>query len=159
MPDTVVLFFTYNRQSMKGVEGVAKSILAQDDKDITILPVAMRAERSVKGYERANRIARELLSPLLQTQFDRDSLERYLEAYEVPSYPDYAFEETLAVFKDLPEQRNTLLRDMMWLATAIQGSTTSLAIPDPETELREKYLERFAGARPLNEAKLLLLGR
>jgi len=164
MPDTVVLCFTYNRQSMKGVEAVAKSILAQADGRITLLPVAMRAERSATGYDQAKLVARDLLEPLLRTQFSSEFLKLYWEACEVPSYPDYSFEETLSVFKDLPGQRNTLLGDMVWLAETIEGVPSgSLTVPELQASVREKYLRRFAlrvsgGWRPLYEGKLIVLG-
>jgi small GTP-binding protein len=145
MPDIVVLCFTYNRQSMKGVEAVAKSIQATRGKQIKILPIAMRAERSVQGYKEARQVARELLDPLLASQFDAETIEKHWKSCEVPHYPNYAFEETLAVFKDQAGQRNTLLSDMVWLAETLQDDVTgSIVIPDLTAAVRERYLRRFA---------------
>jgi len=165
MPDKLVLCFTYNRQSLMGIEAIAKSILEQTSREITLLPVAMRAERSIEGYDRAKQVARNLLEPLLKHQFSPEILERYWDKCEVPHYPDYAFEETLAVFKDTPAQRNTLLNDMTWLAeTIVEAPEGSLKIREMDPSTREIFLRRFAlnvsgGMRPLNEAKMIVVGR
>lgn len=164
MPDKLVLCFTFNRQSMIGIEAVAKSILEQSSRGITLLPVAMRAETSAEGYYRAREVARNLLEPLLRQQFSPEILERYWEKYVVPHYPDYAFEETLAVFKNTPEQRNSLLNDMTWLAeTIVEAPEGSLKIREIEPSIRDIFLRRFAlnvsgGMRPLNEAKMIIVG-
>lgn len=165
MPDKLVLCFTYNRQNMLGIEAVAKSILEQTSREITLLPVAMRAERSIEGYDRAKQVARNLLEPLLKPQFSPEILELYWDKCEVPHYPDYAFEETLAVFKDTPEQRNTLLNDMTWLAeTIVEAPEGSLKIREMESSIRNTFLRHFAlnvsgGLQPLNEAKMIIVGR
>ncbi len=112
LPDSLVLCFTYNRQSMAGVEAIARSVVEQSDRKIILLPVAMRAERAIEGYERAREVAQKLLQPLLEKQLDKKALKLYWDKCEVPHYPDYAFEETLAVFKDKPGRRSTLLNDM-----------------------------------------------
>jgi internalin A len=145
MPDAVVLCFTYNRQSLKGVEAVARSIKAQGGGRIRLLPVAMRADRAVKGYEQARLVARELLEPLLDSQLDRESLERYWGACEVPYYSDYALEENLSILNDLPGQRNTLLNDMVWLAETISGGKKgTMSVPELDASVRERYRRRFA---------------
>lgn len=165
IPDTVVLCFTYNRQSMRGVEAVGKSIRAQRKSSVRLLPVAMRVEKNVEGYDKVKQVAREMLDPLLLVQFNRPSLERYWKGCEVPHYPHYSFEETLAFFKDTPGERNTLLSDMVWLAEAIdEGVAGSLKIPHLDQQILETYAQRFelrvsSGSRPLNEAKLILVGR
>jgi len=141
MPDTVVLCFTYNRQSMKGVEAVAKSILAQRTGKITLLPVAMRAERSVTGYDQAKLVARELLEPLLRSQFDKESLKFYWEACEVPSYPDYSFEETLAVFKDCLAAQYLIKRHGM-AAETIEGIPT---VHLQSLNFRHQYVRNTCG--------------
>jgi internalin A len=144
MPDVVVLCFTYNRQSVQGVEAVAKSIRAQRN-DIPIFPVAMRAERAVKGYDEARAFALNRLRPLLSSAMSIDESERYWRASDMAYYPDYAFEETLTVFKDLPGQPNTLLAQMLWLAQTITANPErALILPELEQATRTKYLRRFA---------------
>ncbi len=158
IPDAVVLCFTYNRQSMKGVEAVAKSIRVQRGESVQLFPVAMRADRSVKGYDEAKNVARELLEPFMVSQFATDALDQYWQAAEVPHYSDFSFQETLAIFKDLPNQRNTLLNDMVWLTETVRGiEPGSLTVPDLGDEIRDRYSRRFALRDPRHSQLLELL--
>lgn len=149
LPDAVVLCFTYNRQSIRGVEAVAKSIKAARKEEVKVFPVAMRADKSAKGYEEAKQVAMEILEPALIPQFSHETLVPYWEKCQVPHYPEYSFVETLAVFKETPERRDGLLRDMVWLAETIGGGAVgSLIVPDLGAPVRDKFLRRFAFRDP-----------
>jgi Mrp family chromosome partitioning ATPase len=87
IPDSVVLCYTYNWQSMLGVAAVAASIRAQRKESVRLLPVAMRVERKIEGYTEAKAFAKELLE-----QLDKASFESYWAAGEVPHYPHYSFD-------------------------------------------------------------------
>ena len=116
--------------------------------------MAMRAERSVEGYQRVKQAARDLLRPFMDSRQSAEDLKRYWEACEVPHYPSYSFEETLAAFKDEPGQRHTLLSDMLWLANTIQGADSKpLTMPEIPRDVRDTYVRRFelqvsGGTRP-----------
>jgi internalin A len=149
MPDSVVLCYTYNRQSIRGVEAVAKAIRAERGEAVKLFPVAMRVHPGVDGYQEAQEVARELLSPVLSAQFPPDALAAYLKNCEVNHYPEYSFEETLAVFREEPGKNSGLLHQMVWLAEIAGGVPVgSLSVPDLGAAVRKKFLRRFAFRDP-----------
>ena len=46
---------------------------------------------------------------------------------EIAYYPDYAFGETLAVFRDRVQSRNSLVSDMLWLASRLAEESAKSA--------------------------------
>jgi hypothetical protein len=88
LPDEVVLCFTYNRQSVKGVAAVARSIQLQRTPPLRIWPVPMRVEKGIDGLNEARDFAREELDRFLPADWAPEDRAGYWESCEVPYYPD-----------------------------------------------------------------------
>ena len=72
LPDQVVVCFTYNRQSIKGAEAVAHSIITRGRRKIALTFVATRVEKSVSTIGQARAFARECLDRLLPAEWSVD---------------------------------------------------------------------------------------
>jgi len=147
LPDGLVLFLVYNRQSIDGTAAVAKSIMRtrrEREKpaiDMFICPSRVE-ERG--ALESARRYTVGRLAPALQKP--RAALANELRRNEIRHYPWCAFEEKLAVFEDEPDERGSLLDAMHILAWRIAGSSPTRKIEpvkiDAETIAR--YWRRAA---------------
>ena len=110
MPDTLVVCFTLNNQSIAGSLAVADSVRRQrDPSDLRILPVPMRVEdgeskrlEAARSYVRSG--FRRLLSGLSAEERDR-----YWGDVEIPYKIFYAYEEILATVGDRAHQEGSLL--------------------------------------------------
>jgi hypothetical protein len=128
IPDMVVLCFTYNRQSIEGTQMVADAVMVQN-KPVRILLRPMRVEKDVVGIQAARSYARSVLWPyikpfeidraLLPTEMQRGAgftsyweraIISYWDRVEVPNYPAYSFEEILAVFGEVAEEKQPFSR-------------------------------------------------
>ncbi|MBA4804791.1 MAG: hypothetical protein H2038_09100 [Brevundimonas sp.] len=147
LPDGLVLFLVYNRQSIDGTAAVAKSIMrTRRDRDlgpIDMLVCPSRVEE--RGtLESARRYAVGRLAPALQRP--RSVLARELRRNEIRHYPWCAFEEKLAVFEDEPDERGSLLDAMHVLAGRLGRNQRVRSFEpvkiDPETIAR--YWRRAA---------------
>ena len=143
LPDEVVLCFTYNRQNVKGVAAVARSIRDQRDPALPIWPVPMRVEKGVEGLNEARDFARDELDRFLPVDWPADERAAYWNSCEISYYPDYAFGETLAVFRDRPQTRSSLVADMKWLASRLLPPDRELKIPSLDPEKRETIVHRY----------------
>jgi tetratricopeptide (TPR) repeat protein len=147
LPDKVVLCFTYNRQSIKGVEAVASSILLNSRRKIEIMLIATRVEKGVKGIDKARSFARECLDRFLPREWSSEELETYWGNCEISYYPEYAFEETISLFREVGTQRTGPLADMNWVATNVAGPEMVKSVRIP-TDVRERYMRRMAFRDP-----------
>ena len=143
LPDEVVLCFTYNRQSVKGVAAVARSIRLQRTPQPPMWPVPMRVEKGIEGLNEARDFAREELGGFLPADWSSEDRAGYWESCEIAYYPDYACGETLAVFRDRPQLRNSLVADMRWLASRLVPADRELKIPLLDPEKQEAILRRY----------------
>jgi cellulose biosynthesis protein BcsQ len=121
LPDTLVVCFTLNNQSIEGASGIARSVRAQRGDDMPILPVPTRIENAEKEKldrrrERAMRVFGGLLVGAGQAE-----REEYWADVELPYVPFYAYEEVLATFKDKPGAGSSVLATAEHLATRIAG--------------------------------------
>lgn len=132
MPDTLVLCFTLNRQSIDGVAAVAASVLAQRGGNLPrVLPVPMRIERAeARKLEEALTYARRALAPFLLTSAP-DS-ESYWNAVQFPYVPYYAYTELLATFGDRPGQSTSLLSAVERLTEWITNGRVKRMAPQEE---------------------------
>jgi MinD-like ATPase involved in chromosome partitioning or flagellar assembly len=114
MPDILAIFFTLNRQSIKGAAAVAASVRAQRDKDkpVPIYPVPTRIENGEQfKLKSAMAYAQRTFAPfLLHVQSDStkvilDQQALYWHEVETPYISFYAFEEVPAAFM---EERGSL---------------------------------------------------
>lgn len=164
MPDCVVLCFNYNRQSIKGSAVVAQSILDQrPEGGVELLPVPMRVEDGLPGLPDAKLFAREVLDGFLTMDGNGKKADEYWANIKVIYRKDYALQETLAILRESPIERDTMLSDMQWLAGRIsEGTPRQLLIPALEQSLCKKYLEEFTlrtSAKPVKPYQVPLLPR
>jgi cellulose biosynthesis protein BcsQ len=117
LPDQLVICFTYNRQSVEGAAAVARSVTEYaktHQRSITLMPLPTRVVADVEGVEEAREFAQTALLPFLPHMADHEVLLTYWDSAEIPHYPSYGFEETLATFRERAGGRNNLLADMEW---------------------------------------------
>src|ERR1035438_539909 len=151
LPDKVVLCFTYNRQSIQGIDLVASAINGSATRDITLLPVAMRVERGSRALiEPARSYAHRTLNPYLPLNWESGQREEYWANCEIGYYPDYAFQETLALIQEEHQRRGTLLSDFRWLATELSEGAP-ISVPSLSKTDRQRYQSLFALERSLTE--------
>jgi MinD-like ATPase involved in chromosome partitioning or flagellar assembly len=143
MPDTVVLCFTYNRQSIKGVEAVGHSVSKnRSDRAVRLLPIPMRVELASRDLlEPAKAVARDSLDRFLPDQWDHAAREEYWDNCEIAQYTKYAVQEMLAVFQEKPRQRSGLLADLLWLTGTLSNNEID-SMPTLAESLRDKYNSR-----------------
>lgn len=144
VPDAVIMCFVYNRQSIEGSAAIARSIVKarlerkQSPLDVRFIPCRVE-ERGV--VEAARRFAAARLGDALEHR--RGSIERQLRRDEIRHYPWCAFEEKLAVFEDVPDERGSLLDAMHELARQITDRK-KLKIEDIDSKLLSTIWRRAA---------------
>lgn len=147
LPDSLVLFLVYNRQSIEGTAAVAQSIVRTRREDqkppIEMLVCPSRVEE--RGtVDSARRYTINRLAPALQRQ--RALLANEIRRNEIRHYPWCAFEEKLAVFEDEPDERGSLLDAMHILAWRVAGSDARRKIKPMafDDETIQRYWRRAA---------------
>lgn len=144
VPDAVIMCVVYNRQSIEGSAAIARSILKtrverkQGPLDVRFIPCRVE-ERGV--VDAARRFAAARLGDALDHR--RGSIERQLRRDEIRHYPWCAFEEKLAVFEDVPDERGSLLDAMHELARQITDRK-KLKIEDIDAKLLATIWRRAA---------------
>lgn len=161
LPDTVVACFTMNRQSIDGVDAIARSIKAFrsasiNGSQITFFPLATRIENAERTrLENARTYARNKLEDLLPIT-DRSGARDYWDDMEIAYRPWYAFEEVLAAFGDATgsaRAKDTMLSQMEAMARSISGDST-LRAPEVLTVDRLEVLSKYAfGSLTIPEEK------
>ncbi|GGK72226.1 FxSxx-COOH system tetratricopeptide repeat protein [Mangrovihabitans endophyticus] len=127
LPDSVVNCFTLNTQSIEGAVAVTRSILEQAP-EIQVYPVPTRIEHGEMGkLERGRNHSRRGFEPYLTFLGDQ-SADAYWNSVEVPYIPYYAYEEVLAVFGDVPQQKGPLLDPYVRLAGLLAGRDCPAAV-------------------------------
>jgi hypothetical protein len=141
MPDTLVVCFTLNYQSIKGALAVSQSVRERRP-DIRIFPVPMRIDGSEeKLLHRMKNYAAEIFSPLLDPKIDRSD---YWYQMEVPYTARYAYAEKLALFEDRTSITASTLPAMERLTGYLTNDEVRAAGPLPEAE-RVLALAEFEG--------------
>ncbi|MGI5516061.1 hypothetical protein [Streptomyces sp. CA-106131] len=110
LPDVLVDCFTLNDQSIDGAVAVARRVQdIHSDRGMRVLPVPMRVEDAELDRLAAAR-------DQIRLQFDRiiashngRDPKQYWSEVEVPYTPFYAYEETLATFRDVAGSPASLL--------------------------------------------------
>lgn len=144
VPDAVIMCVVYNRQSIEGSAAIARSIVKarmerkQRPLDVRFIPCRVE-ERSV--VDAARRFAAARLGDALEHR--RGSIERQLRRDEIRHYPWCAFEEKLAVFEDVPDERGSLLDAMHELARQLTDRK-KLKIEDIDAKLLATIWRRAA---------------
>jgi hypothetical protein len=119
MPDTLVVCFTLNDQSIIGASGITGSVLVQreairaanpeaknpinKERPFRIFPVPMRVDVTSEHAKRqvALQLAQDKFSRFLDDAYRKD-LTSYWGSAQMAYYPYYAFEEIPAIFGDTP---------------------------------------------------------
>lgn len=149
LPDTLVVCFTLNNQSIDGAAAVTESVHEQRARrqPIRILPVPMRVEDSEKeklevrkAYAR-RRFAR---FPKAASGFDADT---YWADVEVRYVPFYAYEEILATFGDRPGERHSILSSAERLVSHLTDGNVRKAVR-PSEGRRLEVLAGYEGLTP-----------
>jgi hypothetical protein len=153
MPDTLVVCFTLNYQSIDGACAVARSVREQNP-DIRIFPVPMRVDSSEeKLLNRMKNYAVKTFGPLLSSTVDA---ERYWYSMEVPYFARYAYAEKLALFEEQASITASTLPAMERLSAYLTDGEVRNAGVLPESQ-RTLALAEFEGiskgAEPSTAAK------
>ncbi len=156
LPDTLVVCYTLNDQSMDGGASIARQIKGRyRDRNIRILPVAMRIENAEKDRLEAGRALARTKFEGLPPGLSKERNAQYWATVEVPYLPFYAFEETLATFGDQPGVANSLLAAFERLTGAITAGEVSAMPPMPD-EVRLPWRDMFIRRPPVQTAPVLL---
>jgi MinD-like ATPase involved in chromosome partitioning or flagellar assembly len=175
MPDTLVVCFTLNDQSIMGASAVAESVRAMRAKmgaaagtkaaaepvldlpALRILPVPTRVEITSERDKRqvGLELARQTFSPFLD--LPESAHGAYWGGIQMAYFPFYAFEEIPAVFGDNPNELLSLSTAIRQLTVAIGGDEAKQYPPLADSEdAAEKLRRRIVGwylRRSANQSK------
>jgi MinD-like ATPase involved in chromosome partitioning or flagellar assembly/tetratricopeptide (TPR) repeat protein len=142
-PDTLVVCFTLNNQSIEGAAAVAKSVLDQkSSNEFQVFPVPMRLDNSEsEKLLRRWKLAKDRFANLLP----REQRESYWDDVAMQYVPKFAYEEILAPFANRPDDPATinLLARARRLTGLLTGSDVLLTPVDES--VRRNVLAHFAG--------------
>jgi hypothetical protein len=146
MPDSLVIFFTLNRQSITGAAAIAASVQTQRrDDGFRIFPVPTRVENAeTNKRDAAIAYGRRIFAPFLlhvqrrPNKIDPAQQAQYWNDVETPYLTFYAFEEIPAAFRDEPGGLSTVLRSSERIAYWITDQTVERL--QPESEARRKQV-------------------
>ncbi|MEV4770818.1 FxSxx-COOH system tetratricopeptide repeat protein [Micromonospora humida] len=143
LPDTLVICFTLNNQSIAGSLAVADSIRRRRDaSDLRILPVPMRVEDGEsKRLEAARSYVRFGFRRLLSGSSAKDR-DRYWGDVEIPYKVFYAYEEILATVGDRAHQEGSLLAAYERLTHHITEGRVQTVVPLDDAD-REALTKSF----------------
>jgi hypothetical protein len=141
MPDTLVVCFTLNYQSIKGALAVAQSVREQRPK-MRIFPLPTRIDGSEeKLLNRMKNYAASVFSPFLDSNIDG---REYWYSMEVPYFARYAYAEKLALFEEQASISASTLPAMERLSAYLTNGLVPSAGPLLENE-RVLALAEFEG--------------
>jgi tetratricopeptide (TPR) repeat protein/MinD-like ATPase involved in chromosome partitioning or flagellar assembly len=138
MPDTVVICFTLNYQSIEGASAVASSVRGQRrDPEFRVFPVPMRVEYSEKEkLDQRREVAYSSFDGLLDN-LNVEQRTRYWQSVETMYIPYYAYEEMLASFGDKVGHPSPLLESAERLTSYLTDGAVQKLIPPPESSRQE----------------------
>ena len=169
MPDTLVVCFTYNNQSIKGASAVAHSAVAKHDRLIEeklalhrsgktaagspldvrgrpfrVFPVAMRVDSGESDRLAIRQaFAREAFADLVG-HVGADNLSEYWKSVEVPHTVYYSYEEVLATFKDDPDDPKAVLTALLRLTRYVTDREVNDYRLPITPQQRQDFLDAFA---------------
>ncbi|HEX3144494.1 MAG TPA: hypothetical protein VHQ64_11030, partial [Pyrinomonadaceae bacterium] len=149
LPDSLVVCFTLNHQSIEGAGAVAASVYEHrrlHDPPIKIFPVPMRIEIGEKDKLELRRDYARKQFDLFPAHMPREKQKEYWSDVEVLYVPYYAYEEILAPFGDRGGQAISLLSSVERLTGYLTDGDLSREIESFETsdEERERILSVYA---------------
>ena len=152
MPDTLVVCFTLNIQSIVGASSVAEWVLAQrqalekareqalqmtspsprdavQQRPFRVYPVPMRVEMSEHTKRQVSlEVARERFGQFVD-HFPKDAVSQYWGEVQVAYFPFYAFEETPAIFGDVANDAFSLTASVKQVARWVTGEKSLEVVP------------------------------
>jgi MinD-like ATPase involved in chromosome partitioning or flagellar assembly len=168
MPDTLVVCFTYNNQSIKGATAIARSATAMHDKLVTeklmlhrtvkasaavleetarpyrIFPVPMRVDPGESDRLAIRQAFAKHSFADFVNHIGADAIAEYWKNVEVPHTSFYSYEEVLAPFKDDAHDPKTLLAAVLRLTRYVtEGDVTDFQMPIAP-EQKQAFLDAFA---------------
>jgi MinD-like ATPase involved in chromosome partitioning or flagellar assembly len=149
LPDVLAVFFTLNRQSIKGAAAVTSSVRAQRGASFPIYPVPTRIENGEQvKLKFASAYARRTFAPfLLHVQSDRskivlDEQATYWHEVETPYISFYAFEEVPAAFMEERGSLRGVLAPTERLAARLSDQRVTTLKPETD-ELRKRVVAAY----------------
>jgi uncharacterized coiled-coil protein SlyX len=142
MPDTLVVCYLLNNQSIDGAAAVAASVYEQRQKALRVLPVAMRVESTEKDKRDARR--EYALGRFAHYLEELKEKELYRGKVQFPYIPYYAYEEILATFGDKAEDTNTLLESVERLTLFLTDGEVAEFKGTHEAARRKEILAAYA---------------
>jgi len=147
LPDILVDCFTLSDQSVEGAASVAMKVAnLYHDRNIRVLPVAMRIEHTEKEKLDVGLAWARQQFGLFPMGLTEEEAAKYWAEVIIPYRPFYAFEETLAAFGDAPGSPLSLLAAFERLTAAITENRVS-KLPAMTEETRLRYLDAFTRRR------------
>ncbi|NES12985.1 MULTISPECIES: FxSxx-COOH system tetratricopeptide repeat protein [Micromonospora] len=143
LPDTLVMCFTLNDQSIAGALAVTESVRRQrGGQDLRILPVPCRVEDGESTrLEAARRYVRHGFRRFLSDR-SAEERDRYWGDVEIPYKIFYAYEEILASVGDRPHQEGSLLAAYERLTAHLTDGRVREVVPLGDAD-REMLIKRF----------------
>ena len=140
LPDILVNCFTLNDQSIDGAAAIAKNLAERYHyRNIKVLPVPMRVDEAEKDKADVGLATAKARFGRLRAGLTAYEENEYWAAVAIPYKPFYAFEETLAVFGDVPRSPASLLGAYERLTVAItDGRVRAAGTMSEETRLTYK---------------------
>jgi tetratricopeptide (TPR) repeat protein len=154
LPDVLVDCFTLSTQGIEGSAMVARIIEERYGfRGIRVLPVPMRVDLSELDRVNASRTFAQRRFENLPSDLTAAERQDYWAKVEVPYQPYYAYEETLAVFGDMPRSPGSMLSAYERITGYItDGAVTSL--PPIDEDLRSATRAKFERKPPLENKQL-----
>lgn len=156
LPDSLVVCFTLNDQSIIGASGITDSVLTQrqarpniagSERPFRIFPVPMRVDITSEHVKRqvALELAQEKFSRFLDPSYQAN-LSSYWGSVQMAYYPFYAFEEIPAVFGDTPNVDASLTNSIKRITGYLTDQTiTSLPLLDSDPVKAEQKRKEIVG--------------
>ncbi len=124
LPDSLVVFFTLNNQSIEGASAIAHDALTQrravGGRRLAVFPVPSRIDLFERDkLELRRSLVRERFTDLLD--LDDAARKRYFAEIELLYVPFYSYEEQLATIVDRPNQHASLLSSLERLTGHVSG--------------------------------------
>ncbi|HEV7350956.1 tyrosine-protein kinase family protein [Telluribacter sp.] len=150
IPDTLVVFFTYNNQSINGAHAVTQSSLtarkaldtSSTSNNYNILPIPTRVEQAeLSKLEIRQKYARETFNSLLNNISDTES---YWSNVEIPYVSYYGYEEILATIVDDPNDPKRILMPHIRLTEYITNGEVKSFKSSLHMEERGRYMQEYA---------------
>ena len=156
LPDVLVDCFTLSTQAVDGAALVARRVEERHGfRGIRVLPVPMRVDVSEQERVDASRIFAQRRFENLPSDMTVAERHVYWANVEVPYRPYYAYEETLAVFGDMPGSPTSMLSAYERITAYItDGAVTSL--PPIDEELRSATRAKFDRKPPLENKRITI---